>query len=112
LEEEHIFFVQGKESSRSQAAYESGEYVEFDWGDWYRTDLEETFDVQLILSMYVYLTSNFSLDIQYKGFISDALLVREISNYDVIGTFTDTYDPFARSHWSLGVNWLFGVGQK
>ena len=105
MENEHIFFEEGTEAFRSKETVQSGEFVDYGFGDWEKIDLEKKLDTQWAVGVYFQITPNLILDVEYKDYIGKNLLVQEIKNYDVIGTFERTNDPFARNV-SLGVNWL------
>ena len=104
LEEEHIFFEEKVETSRVQSTFQSGEFIEYEFGDWRKTNLDKKLSFQFVLGVYFQLSPRLSIDLEYKDFISKNLLIHEISNFDVIGTWIETDDPFAQNI-SLGINW-------
>ena len=109
-EEEHIFFEEKVETSRTQNAFHSGGFIGDEALDWTKTDLDKRISFQFVLGIYYQLSPMLSIDLEYKDFISKNLLIQEISNFDVGGTWTETYDPFAQSI-SVGLNWSLATSK-
>lgn len=105
LEQEQVFFESSEEIGRTQRSFQSGDYFSQDWGDTEKIYLEDKFSFQIAFGLHIPLGQKFLLNVEYKDFIKQNLLVREATNYDVIGTYVDTFDPFARSI-TMGISWI------
>ncbi len=104
LEQEHVFFEDGAEISRSTRNHRSGGVTGDSFGDWEKTDLERQFSFQWTLGLYFIISPKVSIDVAYKNFINQNLLEVEVKNFDVSDTFKRTYDPLAHS-LTVGINW-------
>jgi len=104
FDEEHIFYLEGVENGRSQREFESGTYLEFPFGDWEQTEMENRLSFQWVIGAFFNISPRWSIDLEYKNHFGNNQLVQEISNYDVIGTFFDQYDVLSQTV-SLGLNW-------
>ena len=105
LEQNLIFFDDGVEINRGENSFQSGDFTVTGLGDTEKIYLEKKINFQLVFGVSISLNPRLALDLEYKDFLGQNLLVQEVTNYDVSGTFVHTFAPFARS-FSLGISWI------
>ena len=107
LEEEHVFFIEGEEVQRVQSNYRSGDFIEYDTGDWEKISLDNSVDYQFVLSATYFVANRLAVEIQFRDRLSANGMFREIYNYDAGTTERRLSTPFGSSSLSLGISWFW-----
>lgn len=102
MDQERVFFEDGVETLRLQRNYESGTFVDYEFGDWEKFFIDKVMDFQWTIGIYFPISNRIMLDVEYKNLIGKNYLVRELHQYDVIGNVFDFFDAYGQN-FSIGI---------
>ncbi len=94
------FFLQEDLVSESTKTLKDGSYMETSFQgltDWEKINLEKKFNFQGVVGIHIPVYSQFQIDLEYRRYLTQNLLVSELKQYDVANNYFQYYDIFGGS---------------